>query len=107
MPPIGCSILPYYYLGKIIITIYPDKDYTFNRAKVEIAKKGLFGQRVIYERDWSMQALRKTIVNSLLQDIFPELIENLTKKEIAALNADKGTLISLINDPWHKKAHPS
>ncbi len=105
MPPIDCSILPYYHLGSIIITIYPDKDYGFNRAEVEVAKKGLIGMKIIYKNKWDLLDLRRIITNNLLQDVFPELINNLTAKELEKLNADRGTLLELIKDPWHKKAH--
>ncbi len=109
--PIECSILPYYHFGKLEITLYPDGDGKFETTDVEIRKKlgWPFSDKyeTVYRNSWKMSELKKLVTTVALQDIFPELMHHLSQRELENLNSDKGTLLELLNDPWHKKAHES
>ncbi|MBI2040790.1 MAG: hypothetical protein HYT16_01685 [DPANN group archaeon] len=106
MPPIECSILPYYRLGSISITAYPDTNYDFNNVEIEILKRRFFGGlKMIYKKQWNMSELKRLVRSQPLQDIFPELAQHLTENELQRLNADKNTLLELLNDPWHRQVH--
>ncbi len=105
--PIGCSILPYYFQGTISVLIFPNPETTeFDYLDVHICRNTEAGKlQTFYQRVWKMPELKKAVKNNLLQDVFPELLQNTTQDELNKLNADKATLLELLEDPWHRKAH--